>query len=300
MDVKKTRRAGWRGLVLLAGLALGLGGAASARAATILFVGNSFTYGANSPVWKYRAGTVTDLNGTGVGGVPALFKVFTQQAGLDYTVSLETVGGADLAFHIREKAALVDRHWDHVILQGYSTLDQARPGDPASLIHDAPIFAQMLHAKNPAVDVRLTATWSRADQTYPIAGHWHGKPVETMARDLRRAYEIAKISSPQIRGVIPVGDAWNRAFESGFADANPYDGIEAGKVDLWTWDHYHASAYGYYLEALMVFGAITGHDPLSLGPREVAAQELGISPAQTTTLQQLAHDELAAQAAGGR
>ncbi len=298
MDVNKARRAGWRGLVLLAGLVLGLGAAAPARAATILFVGNSFTYGANSPVWKYRAGTVTDLNGTGVGGVPALFKVFTQEAGLDYTVSLETQGGSDFAWHMRERSHLLDQPWDHVILQGYSTLDQAAPGDPAKLLRDAPLFAAMMHARNPNVDVRLTATWTRADQVYPPTGHWHGKPVETMARDLRRAYEIAKISSPQIRGVIPVGDAWNRAFETGFADPNPYDGIEAGKVDLWTWDHYHASAHGYYLEALMVFGAVTGHDPRALGPQEVAAQELGISPAQTTALQQLAHDELAAQAAG--
>ncbi len=279
-------------------LAAVFGLAAAPRAETILFVGNSFTYGANSPVWKYRGGTVVDLNGTGVGGVPALFKVFTQQAGLDYAVSLETQGGSDFAWHMREKAAVLDQHWDHVILQGYSTLDQAAPGDPTNLLRDAPLFAAMMHARNPNVDVRLTATWTRADQVYPATGHWHGKPVETMARDLRRAYEIAKISSPQIRGVIPVGDAWNQAFETGFADPNPYDGLDAGKVDLWTWDNYHSSSFGYYLEALMVFGAITGRDPLSLGAREVAAQELGISPAQTTTLQQLAHDELAAQAAG--
>lgn len=281
-------------IALAAGAVLGLG-AAAAHAETILFVGNSFTYGANSPVWKYRGGTVADLNGTGVGGVPALFKVFTQQAGLDYQVSLETVGGADLAFHMREKAALVDRHWDHVVLQSYSTLDQARPGDGATLARDAPIFAQMLHAKNPAVDVRLTATWSRADQTYPVAGHWHGKSIDTMARDIRRAYDAAAAGSAMIHGVIPVGDAWNRAIETGFADPNPYDGIEPGKVDLWTWDNYHASAYGYYLEALMVFGAVTGHDPLTLGARELAASELGISPAQAAALQQIAHDELAAK-----
>ena len=42
---------------------------------TVLFIGNSFTFGANSPVWRYRADTVTDLNGEGVGGVPALFKL---------------------------------------------------------------------------------------------------------------------------------------------------------------------------------------------------------------------------------
>ena len=44
-------------------------------AKSILFVGNSFTYGELSPVKTYNANTVTDLNKTGVGGVPALFKI---------------------------------------------------------------------------------------------------------------------------------------------------------------------------------------------------------------------------------
>ena len=38
----------------------------SARTETILFVGNSFTFGADSPVWKYRSSSVTDLNRDGV------------------------------------------------------------------------------------------------------------------------------------------------------------------------------------------------------------------------------------------
>jgi hypothetical protein len=121
-----------------------------------------------------------------------------------------------------------------------------------------------------------------------------------MAKDIRQAYDKAAAASPLIGGVIPVGDAWNRAFATGFADPNPYDGVAAGKVDLWTFDHYHASTYGYYLEALMVFGAVTGRDPLSLGAKETAAAELGLSPAQATALQQIAHDELAAQAAAPR
>jgi hypothetical protein len=267
--------------------------AGAARAETILFIGNSLTFGANSPVWKYRAGTVNDLNGTGVGGVPALFKLFTQEAGLDYTVSLETVGGTDFAFHLREKRALIDRAWDHVVLQGYSTLDQARPGDPSELIRDTPVMAQMFHARNPAVDIRLTATWSRADQTYPATGHWYGKPITAMARDVRRAYDQAAAATPMVKAVVPVGDAWNRAIETGFADANPYDGLDAGKIDLWTYDNYHASSFGYYLEALMVFSSVTGRDPLSLGDKEVGAAELGLSRPQTVTLQQLAHDELA-------
>jgi hypothetical protein len=53
-------------------------------AETILFVGNSLIYGARSPVKRYGADTVTDLNEAGFGGVPALFKAFTREVGLDY------------------------------------------------------------------------------------------------------------------------------------------------------------------------------------------------------------------------
>src|SRR6266699_4276223 len=61
-------------------------------APSVLFIGNSFTYGAGSPVRFYRAQTVTDLNGEGTGGVPALFKMFAAQAGREFRVSLETAG----------------------------------------------------------------------------------------------------------------------------------------------------------------------------------------------------------------
>jgi hypothetical protein len=84
--------------------------------------------------------------------------------------------------------------------------------------------------------------------------------------------------------------------KTGVADSNPYDGIAAGQINLWTHDHYHASAYGYYLEALMVFGDLTGLDPRSLGKDERAALELGFSTAQASALQQVAFDELTATA----
>src|SRR6187455_3075028 len=102
--------------------------ATPAVAETILFVGNSFTFGAGSAARYYKSDTVTDLNppdtkGRTVGGVPAMFKAFTKQAGLDYTVSLETVGGKGMDFHFAEKRALLDKPWDVVVMHGYSTLD---------------------------------------------------------------------------------------------------------------------------------------------------------------------------------
>ena len=261
---------------------------------TILFVGNSFMFGSGSAARYYRAETVTDLNGEKQGGVPALFKVFANQADLDFTVSIETVGGSGLDLHLEKKANLIGRPWDRVVMLGQSMLDNLKPGDTTKLVKAAKEISELLHSKNPRVDVRLIATWSRADQTYPEKGAWHGKSIETMALDVRRGCDLAAAGAPLIRAVLPVGEAWNRAFKTGVADPNPYDGIAFGQVDLWTNDHYHASTYGYYLEALIIFGDLTGLDPRSLGKTERAAGDLGISASQAGALQQVAFDELTA------
>lgn len=273
-----------------------LGVSFPAAAERVLFIGNSFTYGAGSAVRFYRNHTVTDLNNEGVGGVPALFESFTEQAGLDYDVSLETRGGTGLDFHLAEKRHLIDRRrWDIVVAHGYSTLDADQPRSPLKLAATAKELADVLRARNPGVTLYLMATWARADQVYPAAGAWAGATVAKMAADVRAAYDAAAAGADAT--VIPVGDAWNRAMQTGVADSNPYDGIEAGKLDLWTYDHYHASTHGYYLEALVIFGRLTGRDPRSLGLSECSAFELGLSRAEVRALQQVALDELAAAGA---
>src|SRR6476659_1953469 len=72
---------------LIAMLVLALGSIGHAAGESVLFVGNSFTFGSGSAVRFYRNDTVTDLNNEGIGGVPALFKSFAQQAGFDYDVA---------------------------------------------------------------------------------------------------------------------------------------------------------------------------------------------------------------------
>ena len=263
---------------------------------TILFIGNSFTQGAHSAARNWRAGSVTDLNKAGYGGVPALFELFTEQAGLDYRVSLETQGGKTLGFHYDERRALFDRSWDVVVLQELSTLSRKKPGDPTDYLRDVARLTALFKARNPAVDIRLVATWTRADQTYKPKGHWYGKPVTAMAEDLRAAADRARAANSGVAGVLPVGQAWNRAMTTGVADPNPYDGIAYGQLDLWAYDHYHASVAGTYLSALVTFGAVTGVDPTRLGPREKGADELGLSDAQATALQRVARDTLAATA----
>jgi len=279
---------------LVATVILALTGTTMAAGKSLLFVGNSFLFGSGSAVRFYRANTVTDLNDEGIGGVPALFKSFTQQAGLDYDVSLETRGGSGLDFHLAEKLGVIgSKPWDAVVMHGFSLLDAEKPRDPAKLIATSKQMADFLRGRNPNVEVFLISTWARADNVYPPKGAWAGHTVEEMTKDVRAAYDLAA-KGAAVKAVIPVGESWLRAMQAGVADQNPYDGIEANKLNLWTYDSYHASTYGYYLQALVIFGTVTGLDPRSLGDGECSAFELGLSRPETRSLQQVAFDQIAA------
>ncbi len=278
---------------LFASLLIGLVSVSTIAQTSALFIGNSFTYGYGSAAKFYRADSVTDLNNEGIGGVPALFKSFTDQAGLDYDVYLETRGGSGLDFHLENKLGVIGRRpWDQVVMHGYSTLDSGKPGDPSVLIDTAARMSEFLRGLNPDVEVFLTATWSRADRVYRSDSPWRDKPIAQMAEDIRAGYDRAAAAAGA-KAVNGVGEAWTRAMESGLADPNPYDGVDVDKIDLWTFDHYHASSYGYYLEALVVFGNLTGRDPRSLGENECSGFELGMSRAQVKGLQQAAYNQLA-------
>lgn len=225
-----------------------------------------------------------------MGGVPALFKRFADEAGLRYDVSLETSAGETLAWHLANKRSVIDRWWDAVVLQQYSTLSPERPGDVTDTIPAALGITQLLRGRNPRVDVSLVATWTRPDLTYPPGKHWSGEPVQRMALDLRKADDQVRAADPAIARVVPVGQAFNCAITRGIADPNPYDGLAAGQIDLWANDHYHASTYGYYLEALTIFAAVTHSDPRKLGRNERAARDLGLQPQVAAELQDIAFE----------
>src|SRR6185503_19380118 len=111
-------------LTVTAAIVLSLSVASAQSGTSVLFIGNSFTFGSGSAVRFYRADTVTDLNNEGIGGVPALFKSFTTQAGLDYDVSLETRGGSGFEFNLAEKLGVIgSKPWDTVVMHGFSLLD---------------------------------------------------------------------------------------------------------------------------------------------------------------------------------
>ena len=97
--------------------------------------------------------------------------------------------------------------------------------------------------------------------------------------------------APAVKSVIPSARR-SRARSRRVADGNPMTASSRARLDLWTSDHYHASSYGYYLEALMVFGDVTRRDPRSLGDGECSAFELGIAAREARALQQVAFDQL--------
>ena len=97
--------------IYVLGVALGLSSAAMADPTSILFVGNSYTFGRVDPVLSYNAANVHDLTAAfnaassagsnpwephPWGGVPGIFKEFTVESGLDYDVSISARNAATL------------------------------------------------------------------------------------------------------------------------------------------------------------------------------------------------------------
>lgn len=289
----------------------------------ILFVGNSFFHGARLPVLTYNNAAITDENygqpvgtpraeGNGHepgpwGGIPAIFKKLTDEAGLHYDVHLEAMSGQTLKFHFDHALGVIDQpRWQAVVLQEYSTgpLPARRGGKRDEFYDYATRLERTVHRANPAAKLYLYETWARADLTYPPSQPYSGQPVDSMAGDLHAGYYGLAKQNGHFAGVAPAGDAWLRAMQTGVATPNPY-APAAGQRDLWTDDHYHPSPWGAYLNACVLLATITGHDPRRLGPREQAAAALGLTPADAVALQRLAYEQVRAAPAaepmpGGR
>ena len=121
-----------------------------------------------------------------------------------------------------------------------------------------------------------------------------------MTADLHASFEAEAQGNPDFAGVLPVGDAFQRAVDEGVAKADGFYGADGtydaarpqDKPNLWWIDYLHASREGSYLDALVMFGAITGIDPTSFGANERARNDLGIAPADAIKLQRIASGQL--------
>jgi hypothetical protein len=133
----------FRRLALVLALGFTCGAPALADPVSVLFVGNSYTFGRADPVMSYNAANVRDLtyqmwldNPAGSnafephpwGGVPGIFKQLTVQAGLDYDVAISARNAASLRGHMLNsnpagwdlRGNIGSQTWDKVVLQEQS------------------------------------------------------------------------------------------------------------------------------------------------------------------------------------
>jgi hypothetical protein len=165
--------------------AFGLATPAAADPISILFVGNSYTFGRVDPVMSYNAGNVRDLtdpsrpgfaNTTGTnafeprpwGGVPGIFKMLTVQAGLDYDVAHSTRNAATLRGHYLNtnpgmwplRGNVASQRWDTIVLQERSDsplpLGTTGNAQPAVFAAYARLFAE--YARSQSTDFTYTET----------------------------------------------------------------------------------------------------------------------------------------------
>jgi hypothetical protein len=147
-----------------------------------------------------------------------------------------------------------------------------------------------------------TANGSMPDG-YPDTLYYEAEGLAAMTADLRAAFAAKAGANANFAGVIPVGDAFQRALDDGIAKRDGFYNAEGtyaaalpqDKINLWWIDYLHASKYGSYLSALVMFGKLTGINPASFGANEKAAADLGISPGDAVKLQRVAWDQLAAE-----
>ena len=120
--------------------------------------------------------------------------------------------------------------------------------------------------------------------------------LRDMTTDMHNIF-YGSVSDRRIAGVVPVGDAFQRAVDTNvvkadrFYNANgTYD--DSGLTNLWWLDRTHPSVYGSYLAGLMMYGTLTGRDPAAFGTSDKVFGELGIGSADALMLQRVAHDTL--------
>ena len=273
-----------RPLRLSALLACALSSALHAQ--SVLFVGNSFTFVPRD----VGIGTATELNKDPAGGVPALFQTLAAAAGKNPTVTMETVGGKTLQFHYETKKELINKPWDVVILQDYSTgpLPDVDGGTKSldSFRAHVPKLKELFVAQNPQVKIWLYETWARPD----LVTKGRFATIEDMQAGLRSAYSTAAKDNA-LQGWVPVGDTFLAAVHQGLGD-NPATPAVEGPLHIWGKDNYHQSAIGAYISALLFYGRIYDADPRALPADNAAAVRLKLSTADSKKLQALAWEQL--------
>lgn len=209
------------------------------------------------------------------------------------------------------------------LVNGIDAADKAAgvPNAAVLLAQTPPLASYGYTSTNPAAPIFGTSTMAQQNGNPAYAPYLgDADPMAAMASDLHDSYEAAaaayNAANPTSShvGVAVDGDAWVSAMNMGVAQRNPFLVREPlGQIDLWDKDPllacctvpigYHPSIYGDYLNALMLFGQITGVNPLWISSeyspfsrdyRATASHALGISPEIAAALAIVAEETLIA------
>jgi len=137
------------------------------------------------------------------------------------------------------------------VMHGYSTLDAEKPRDPAKLIATSKQDGGISCAGGAQSEGRAVPDGDVGPPRHEIypGKERVGRPADSEAMTPRRSRAGLRQSRrdrrPPKAGDFRSAKAFARAIQTGVADPNPYDGIEGGKLNLWTYDHYpRPAAYG--------------------------------------------------------
>jgi len=210
------------------------------------------------------------------------------------------------------------------LINGIDAADLAAhlPYATITLAQTPPLGSYGYLSSNPAEPIFGTSTQAQQGGNPAYAPYLgDADPMGAMAGDLHNAYEsvaatyLAAHPGKSEVNVALDGDAWVTAMNWGVAQRNPFLTQEPFfQLDLWDSNPllacctvpvgYHPSVYGDYLNALMLFGQITGINPIwlveeylpSLPGHRTAADALGINPLTATSLAFVAEQTLIAGA----
>jgi hypothetical protein len=247
----------------------------AARADDVLFIGNSFTFGALAPAVKKN------------GGVPKLFEEIALAKGKQVATSAVTAGGKDWSYHLAQPAtakALGSKTWTWVVLQDYSTRP-TQVGNVTQFLQDGGTFSDRIAQTSPKAGILLYETWARPAGAFYKAGP--GKVLSgpgQMMDELHKSYgqlrdDLAAKNPRREARVALVGTAFARV-----ADRYPAINLNAS-------DSHHATADGYYLAALVIYETIY-HDSVKGAPSQFFHGEVTIPAGDAAKLQEVA-DEVA-------
>ena len=235
------------GLLLIGGAAVLLGflfwggknaSATPSQTVSILFVGNSYTFG-------------NDL--------PAMFAALAKSGGHEATTGMSAQGGLWLADHVKSaetNGKIQERNWDYVFLQEQSVVPSHTGDRTRSMYPAARQLVEVVRANNSTPVFFMT--WGRRDGLSE-AGH---QDFEAMQTALVTGY--MGIANELNTTVAPVGIAWREVRR------------QHPEMELYIDDGSHPNVRGSYLAACVFYAVVFQQSPEGLSydaklPEEEAA-----------------------------